>query len=121
MSANAARCSPAQRRRALALMGIDVYRPRAPSALRRGLAVVVAAGPSPRDSALWRHVLLALGLTPQQVHWGEPPAPVPVLYLGAAGAAHTARYAVPDWESIRGQPQAKRALWAVLKQIRRAG
>jgi DNA polymerase III psi subunit len=126
----------ATRRRALALMGIEVYALR-PARAHVAAAAEAAAVPAPaapaerlvlvaggsgvdvRAERLVRHLLLALGLTPDEVVVAERARPdLPALCLGGAPGDADAVLA-PPLDALRRSPAAKRALWRDLRRLKR--
>ena len=136
---------PQARQRLLALMGIDVYTRRAPARARAAQPAAAAparsrsavaptigvfqvacdpaeAGREPlagRYGALLKHILSAVGVEPSHARFVEPggthPGPRIAFHAGAAGDELQA----PPLAQLRESAEAKRALWQVLRPLRR--
>ena len=138
----------ADRRRALALMGVDVYllRDRAgasAAAAAEALAfpppTPVAGSPRRADAAgprvvfalpdgsgfdgphggLLRHLALALGLDPAAVSVGPARADLPCVCLGGAPGEATDVLLAPPPAALRASAAARRALWPALRALAR--
>jgi hypothetical protein len=138
--------SPPQRR-ALALIGVDVWVLRARDAAResgaatapvRGEAAAAphSAGATPAaprvvfaaDGAidfdgpagpLLRHLALALGVDPAAVAFGAPREGLPCVCFGSAPGAVSDALLAPPLATLRASARARRALWIDLRALAR--
>jgi hypothetical protein len=139
----------AGRRRALALMGVDVYVARvrgapavavdsepavapadrtgdrsrpaapAPAAPRVVFALPSGAGFDGPDGRLLRHVALAIGVDPSMVAFGAPRPDLPCLCFGAAPGDAVDVLLAPPPDALRASAAARRALWPSLRALAR--
>lgn len=134
--------SPPQRR-ALALIGVDVWVLRARDAAPADEPAVTEAAlaPTPRPAAniaprlvfaadgavdfnggsgaLLRHVALALGVDPAAVAFGAPREGLPCVCFGAAPGAAADAVLAPPLATLRASARARRALWPDLRALAR--
>lgn len=126
--------SAVDRRRALALMGVDVYvrrvrtaidasgeaSPDAPSAAPRVVFTLPpGAGFDGPHGTLLRHLALALGVDPRAVAFGASRPGVPCVCFGAAPGEAADVLLAPPPAALRASAAARRALWPALRALAR--
>jgi hypothetical protein len=132
-------------RRALALIGVDVWVLRSRDAAREAAEapsphVLATASPARRTTSaaprvvfaadgavdfsgatgpLLRHLALALGVDPAAVAFGAPREGLPCVCFGAAPGAAADAVLAPPLATLRASARARRALWPDLRALAR--